>query len=336
MKRHYFVLLAIAFQVVAVASIALSKEWILVNGKEVIFQTAPIDPRDIFRGDYVRLDYPFSHIDTDQLSADILTSGLRKGQKVYLSLKVNPQGIAQGKQLSTTPPSQMPYLTGQVKNHWPYRDYMEQHSRSKPTSISSENPVQIKYGLEQYYVEQGAGLEMEKTRGRRNGFQVPMLIHAAVSEQGEALIRSFEWANIAMKTEIIKSPERNAPDDLASATVRFTLLNRGTTAISLPWKENGCSFSLIPTTKRGDDLPFQRPECLNLLTKTKTLEANEQAFVDFDLNHTQWRVEHKGEKTAMGKLPWNYRFRIIHNRAEITTINAKIVSRAFHGRGRVD
>jgi uncharacterized membrane-anchored protein len=336
MKRHYFVLLAIAFQVISVASIALSKEWILMNGNEMIFQTAPIDPRDIFRGDYVRLDYPFSHIDTDQLSADILTTGLRKGQKVYLSLELNKQGIAQGKQLSTTPPSQPPYLAGQVKNHWPYRDYIKHRSRSKPSPISSGNPVQIKYGLEQYYVEQGAGLEMEKIRGRRNSFQVPMLIHAAVSEQGEALIRSFEWANIAMKTEIIKSPERNAPDNLASATVRFTLLNLGTKTISLPWKENGCSFSLIPTTKRDGDLPFQRTECLNLPTTTRKLEANEQAFVDFDLNHTQWWVEYKGEKTPMGKLPWNYRFRITHNRAEIAAINARIISRAFHGRGQVD
>lgn len=337
MKRSYFVLLAIAFQVISVASIALSKEWILANGKEMVFQTAPIDPRDIFRGDYVRLDYPFSRIDTDQLSADILKSGLRKGQRVYLSLKVNKQGFAQGQQLSTSPPSQPPYLAGQVKNHWPYRDYIKHRSRSNPVPIiSSGNPVQIKYGLEQYYVEQGTGLEMEKIRGQRNSFQVPMLIHAAVSEQGEALIRSFEWANIALKTEIIKSPEQNAPDGLASATVRFTLLNRGAKAISLPWKENGCSFSLIPAIKMDSDSPFQRAECLNLPTTTKRLEANEQAFVDFDLNRVQWWVKHESKKMPMGKLPWNYRFRIIHNNEEIASINAKIVSRAFHGRGQID
>jgi hypothetical protein len=45
---------------------------------------------------------------------------------------------------------------------------------------------------------------------------------------------------------------------------------------------------------------------------------------------------HNGEKTPMGKLPWEYRFRIIYNSDDTNDTNARIISRAFHGRGNID
>jgi len=338
MNKKHLLLAAIAFQILAVAAISISKEWVLATGEEVILQTAPIDPRDIFRGDYVRLDYAFSQIATSRLDSDIVDNGLKKGEKAYLSLTKNNAGIAQADRLFNTEPSDQLYLTGRVTSHWPNQWYFK---RAKPNKNpdARRHPVKLKYGIERFYVEQGKGLEMEKIRGSRDSFQVPMLMHVAVSGSGQGVIRSFEWANIAMKTELVKSPERDAEDDQASAIMRFTIKNRGQQEIRMPWKPNGCSFSLIPVTTSpldSDSSPFKYVLCNVVKTENKTLSPDQEVSIEFDLNQPHWRLEYKGKSTPLGKLPWNYRFRIKYNEVNANDINAQIVSRAFHGRGNID
>lgn len=329
----------IAFQVLSVASIAISKEWVLATGEEVILQTAPIDPRDIFRGDYVKLDYLFSTIAVSQLGADILENGLNKGQQVYLSLKTGNSGIAQGDRLSLTPPASSLYLSGRVKMRWqPYQGYRKR-SQADENQKPNKQPVQVKYGIEQYFVEQGQGIAMEKTRGSRNDFQVPMLMHVALADSGAGVIRSFDWANIALKTEIKQSPERDAPIDQASAIMSFTVKNRGNKDITLPWKPGNCSFNLLPiktTPAEHGEITFEQTDCNSIKPVSRTLKPGEAISVDFDLNLPRWHIVYKQEKTPMGKLPWNYRFRIIYTGGAIKGINAKIISRAFHGRGNID
>jgi hypothetical protein len=40
-------------------------------------------------------------------------------------------------------------------------------------------------------VQQDSGKEMEALRGKRNDFQIPLLVHTAVSDGGEAGICSY-------------------------------------------------------------------------------------------------------------------------------------------------
>lgn len=336
MKKQNLILIAIAFQVLAVTTISVSKEWILATGNEIILQTAPIDPRDIFRGDYVHLDYAISKISVNQLESDIVENGLNNGQKVYISLATDANDVAQGNRLYSSPPADVPYLKGYSTSHWPFRGYKKQNVSSNENRLSQ--PVTVKYGIEQFYVEQGHGLEMEKTRGKRNDFQVPMLMHIAVSGSGEALIRSFDWANIAMKTRIKQSAKRDAADNEASAIISFTLLNRSNQNMVLPLKADNCSFSLIPasTTPDANDIKLERTLCNDAVSVNRVIKPDEEITMDFDLNLPQWYISYKDKITPMGKLPWNYRFRIIYNDVTIKNINAKIVSQAFHGQGNID
>ncbi len=200
----------------------------------------------------------------------------------------------------------------------------------------------MKYGIEQYYVEQGQGKEMEKIRGSRTGFQLPMLIHAAVSDGGTAVIQSFSWAKIATKTEVLRSPERNAKPEAASAIMRFTLKNVSDTPISLPWRSNDCAFALQPTKPMPETLErlgFDRPGCANARKETRTLAPDQAISIDFDLNQPQWVVRFPKEAdkpTPLGKLPWEYRFRIVYWDKAVEGVSGSIISRAFHGRGNVD
>ncbi len=329
--------LAILFQVGVVATMAISREWILATGTPMLFQTAPIDPRDIFRGDYVRLSYMFSSVPAAMLDEDILEKGLRKGQKVYLTLGKDVNGVARGERLSLSPPEGSPYIIGRSRYHWPYRYYRKQPpEKRKKVSLW---PVAVKYGIEQYYVEQGRGLEIEKMRGSRNGFQLPMLVHVRVSDSGEAVLSSYEWATIATKTEIARSPERDAPDEAASAVMRLTLKNQGETPITLPLKQGNCSFKLVPVRQTGrEPLPFagERTECEAPPLEPVTLKPEQTYSVTFDLNRPQWYVVLNNKPTPMGRLPWGYRYRIRYQGDTIPGVRGEIVSRAFIGRGNID
>jgi len=329
--------LAILFQVGVVATMAISREWILATGTDYTFQTAPIDPRDIFRGDYVHLDYLFSNVAVDKLDGEIIEKGLRKGQKVYLTLGRDINGVYRGEHLSLTPPKGKPFIRGYSLYHWPYRNYRQTtpERRKKQTLW----PVAVKYGIEQYYVEQGSGRAIEKMRGGRNRFQLPMLVHAGVSPSGEAVLRSYEWATIASKTEVAQSPERDAPDESASAVMRLTLKNSGDKTINLPLKPGNCSFGIIPVRRAGTEkasFAGERAECTGVPVQPVVLAPDETYSVSFDLNHPYWWVIHNDKPTPMGKLPWGYRFRIRYEGEPIPGVRGEILSRAFTGRGNID
>jgi len=339
MSRKTLLYAAVAVQIIAVASIALSKEWLLASGYPLVLQTAPVDPRDLFKGDYVQLDYAFSSIPLSQLAEDIVQNGLRKGQKVYLQLGETRQRVTQTGKVFSSPPAAGRYLMGYVQAHWPYKNFNSADQPETTGQRSVSHPLLVHYGIEQYFVEQGQGLEMEQIRGSRNSFQVPMLIQAALSGSGVAIIRSFSWANVAFKTEILKSPAPDAPDDQASAVIRFTLMNRSPHTITLPLKHANCSFTLIPissapTEAAGFILP--RSDCATAESSPVVLAASETVSFDFDLNAQHWQVLLNEQPTSPGKLPWDYRYRIIYQGEEIEGINANIVSSSFHGSGNID
>lgn len=335
--RTLFIGLAIAFQIAVVATMAISREWILANGTPYTFQTAPIDPRDIFRGDYVRLDYLFASVSAAQLDRQVTEQGLRKGQKVYLALSLNENGVARGERLYLSPPEGAPYLLGRVRYEWPYRGYLERPENARPKMALT--PVAVKYGIEQYYVEQGSGLVMEERRGGRNGFQLPMLIHTKVSAGGEAVIAGYDWADIAVKTEVERSPERDAPDEQASAVIRLTLKNSSDSAITLPLAPGNCSFTLIAAQRAPQGatrFAGERSECADAPLAAVALAPGETHAVSFDLNRPIWYVRQNDKLTPPGRLPWNYRYRIAYRGESIPGVRGAILSRAFHARGSVD
>ena len=62
---------------------------ILRNGAEVRLKTVPVDPRDLFRGDYVVLGYPISVVEAEQGAEPY-----RSGETVFVTLGRDEQGFA--------------------------------------------------------------------------------------------------------------------------------------------------------------------------------------------------------------------------------------------------
>jgi uncharacterized membrane-anchored protein len=332
--RRWLVVLAVAFQVVAVAAIAVHKEWLLHSGRELVVQTAPIDPRDIFRGDYVRLDYLFSRLPLARIDASLTRGGVRKGQVVYLGMQVDAQGVARADKVYAEPPAGA-FLRGYAASDWPFRGF-QGSSRAFPDSPA---PLQLRYGIEQYYVQQGRGHELERLRGGRNDFQRPMLVRLAVADDGEALIRGHAWSRLGVKTEIVHSPPRDAPPEQSGARLRLTVRNLSDKPLTLMLRPDACSFEMQPVGwAPRDAAPLARREalCATRAAEPRVLAPSRDLVQEIDFNAPEWRLQRQGKLVPLGKLPSNYRYRLVYREPLPQGLKTRIVSRALHARGNVD
>ena len=161
-KKKLFLIIGIFWVIILFGFIAF-KEFTLQTGEEVLLKTRPIDPRDLFRGDYVILSYEISNLDANSLQKDV--TEFKQEDKVYVSLnKVDNYGIASGVYINN--PKEGLILKGTIKN--------VQGSR-----------LNIEYGIESYFVPEGKGREIERLRGRNLDVKV------AVDKLGNAIIKDL-------------------------------------------------------------------------------------------------------------------------------------------------
>ena len=83
-----FILVALA-QLAVPASLIWKREQTLRHGTVWKFRTAPVDPVDAFRGRYISLQF---EVETQEISPP---SNLESGQKVFVTLRPNAEGIAE-------------------------------------------------------------------------------------------------------------------------------------------------------------------------------------------------------------------------------------------------
>src|SRR5512142_2691329 len=83
LRRHRAFWLVVALQVVAVLAFAGVKEYALAGGDEIVLATVPVDPRDLFRGDYVTLRYEISTIPGRFAPGDTVYARLAESNGVW-------------------------------------------------------------------------------------------------------------------------------------------------------------------------------------------------------------------------------------------------------------
>lgn len=129
--------LTITAQMVVLATEYLSSVWPLWFGSPVILKTAPVDPRSLFRGNYVRLNYDISNINKD------LTSEHFKNNEVgYVTLK-EEEGVFIATGLHREKPKSGVYIRGRVKGE--------------------DSGYRMKYGIEAYFMPKEKALKAERS-----------------------------------------------------------------------------------------------------------------------------------------------------------------------------
>ncbi len=336
--RRALLIIAIVLQVLVLLFMAGKREYIAATGTMVHLRTAPIDPRDLFRGDYVRLRYEVSIVPLARTSAAVAEQ-IKKhasGDTVYASLATGEGGVAEVTGLSTIRPESGLFLKGRLAQPWQF-------------GIALPNAAAVEYGIEAYYVQQGKGIEIEKQQGTRATIQTPLEMEVAVGGDGTAVIRGYQWSPIGIGLEVIESPRQNDPTGRKSARLRLTFKNTSQKPMAIVNLPGLCSLSLEPVSPGQNTKVPDRPQCGGFTpvdTDILVLQPEEVRYYDIDLAEPQWQVLRNNALVETGTLEWNERFRIVYKppstEASASLKDAALIwhgrlpSRAFHGRGNID
>jgi len=167
-RRRPLLRLLVAAQVVYVLGVAGAGYATTALGQHIVLATTPVDPRDLLRGDFVRLRYTISEAPLSQWKD---AAPPRRRQGVFVLLAVGPDSLSSTVGIYPKAPAAAP---GQaVLRAWVTDVY--RHS------------LTLRFNLERYYVPEASGLRREKA-GRLH----PLRVHVSIAPWGQARITRVE------------------------------------------------------------------------------------------------------------------------------------------------
>ncbi len=163
----------ILFPVIVAAQIAVlgfmiaKQEILLTHGTKVLLKCQPIDPRSLFSGDYVILNYEISAIGEDIISKSGIkeTDQLEK-KEIFVALAIKPDGKHYGAVAVSE-------KIDELKKLYPLiiRGRVEYASKT----------LRVRYGVESYFVPQKEGKIIEDSLK-------DVSVEVSISESGESAI----------------------------------------------------------------------------------------------------------------------------------------------------
>lgn len=130
----------VGLQVLWILVTAASHERILRGAPTVLLRTAPVDPRDLIRGDYVVLSYDISSISKNRFEP-VLTDMPAAGTEVFVLLEPDDKfhRVAKASLVPVQPVNGQRVIRGTVARAW------------------GNESVRVDYGIEKYFVREGTG-----------------------------------------------------------------------------------------------------------------------------------------------------------------------------------
>lgn len=167
MKRYQKILLPIlvAAQIMALVFMIAKQENIISSGEKVILKCEPVDPRSLFSGDYVILNYTISTIDPKSVKV-YGEADYKQHDYIYVALQKNSKtglhdAAAISRSIEDLKKDYSTVIKGRVRSSWSF--------------------INIRYGVESYFVPQGEGLVIEKDLEN-------VTVEVSVTDKGESAI----------------------------------------------------------------------------------------------------------------------------------------------------
>jgi len=144
---------AVVFQLLILVTMILGKTVPYIGAQTILLHVEPVDPRDMFRGDYVTLGYSFNRIPS---------GNYQTGQPVYVTLVLDADGRHyRAGQFLVEPPASGVFIRG-----------------------TALNANRARFGIESYYVQEGTGHDYENAVRRRS-----LWAEVALDRQGNPSLR---------------------------------------------------------------------------------------------------------------------------------------------------
>ena len=155
-NRRFTFWAVVAVQAVVLLGMIGLNEQALARGEKVTLLTEPVDPLDLFRGNYAALRY---RISTVQVPA-----GMQPGETVYVPL-FRAGDVWNGTSAARVPPSEGVSIRGTVRS-------------------VTEGTAHVEYGIETYYADEEEAQNLQRA-GR-------LLVTVALDDDGRARISRVE------------------------------------------------------------------------------------------------------------------------------------------------
>lgn len=169
-------LVVAALQIGLLFSIIASRAAILRDGTEIMLKVEPIDPRDLLRGDYVRLGYGISTVPRALFQPLLTDADVVEGRGVVVRLARGSDGFWVPTGASLADAAAIGATSGEV----------DIAGRMEGAWSSDTDSIRVDYGIERFYLPEGEGREIEQDMRERS---FSMLV--AVGGDGRAQIKAF-------------------------------------------------------------------------------------------------------------------------------------------------
>lgn len=165
--RLYGFLLVLTAMVLFLFGMSGYHYYVKTTGKAVRLKTEPVDPRSLFRGDYVRLNYTVNRVERSEVNGDIKVT---PGETLYVLLtKTGNHWTA--KSLHASPPDPGGKTAAVLRGYYRGAD---------GESVLLEYP-----SIESYFVPEGTGKKLERLRGKG------LLVEVALGSDGYPVIKEL-------------------------------------------------------------------------------------------------------------------------------------------------
>ncbi len=164
-----------------ILAMVLERANVLRNGAAVRLATEPVDPRDLFRGDYVILNYEISRLNVTKLAG---RASFDRNDIVYVGLRTAADGKAEPVKLvreGEPREAGLVWLQGKAAN----TVSCDASGPNQEACMETDQIMRVRYGLESYFVPQGEGKVIEQTDKSR----VDVIV--AVAASGKSAIKSL-------------------------------------------------------------------------------------------------------------------------------------------------
>jgi len=299
--RKYAIVSIVVAQLIVLAWMAGEREWVVRTGREVYLRTAPVDPRDPMRGDFVRLDYEMASVPKALCRDGVLEwfetkveshRSTVRDQRVYAEIRLDPEGVAELISLSDRKPDEGLFLRGRATQVYP-------------------SEIEVRFGIEAFFMQQGNAQAFEDTvRNEKAG--VPLNMAVAVSNSGLAVLRGYRWEPLGI-TVTVEQPPPTAPEAARRERrgirrLTVDLKNHGTTPQAIIDGPAHQSLRLMPARARwrgGDQAAWlwvgeaTAPAQLRA-EQIKLLLPGESHQWKVDLTDAEWLVRKMDGNNAPG------------------------------------
>ncbi|WP_421889409.1 GDYXXLXY domain-containing protein [Marinoscillum sp.] len=158
------------------------REQVLTLGKEYLFETAPIDPTDPFRGKYIQLNFEAANYPIED--KDDWTNGA----SIYLTFSENGDGLAEIETVSKKKPVDTPYFL-----------------KAKVDYVTYDDVLMITYPFERFYMEESKAYEAEQQYNLSVQGDTTLTYAVVHIMEGSAVLKDVRINNISIQEWVERS-----------------------------------------------------------------------------------------------------------------------------------